>query len=80
VAKPEDMTVPENDRGRDNVHPHVNRLMAFWRKMKAEGWPEHVDPFRLRCMMEDLQPVVDMYNEVAEAYENIPEDERREAM
>lgn len=72
LAKDADMTVAEDDKGRDNVHPHVNRLMTFWRKMKAENWLQTTDSFMLNAMLEDLQPVVDMYNEVKTRLADFP--------
>lgn len=64
VAKVEEMSVPENDRGIDNVHPHVNRLVAFWRKMKDQGWLQNAERSRLRNMMIDISPVVEIYKEL----------------
>lgn len=64
VAKDSDMSTPENDRGRDNVHPHVNRLVAFWGKMKREGFLENADVELMKNMMTDLSPVVDIYHEI----------------
>lgn len=65
LAKDSDMSVPENDRGRDNVHPHVNRLVAFWGKMKRNGYLENVDDVEfMRCMMIDLSPVLKIYDEL----------------
>lgn len=64
VAKDSDMSVPENDRGRDNVHPHVNRLVAFWGKMKRDGYLENADVELMKCMMVDISPVLKIYEEL----------------
>lgn len=64
VAKPEEMTVPESDRGKDNVHPHVNRLTAFWRKMKDNGFLESAELEVLEAMQVDIAPVVRMHEEL----------------
>lgn len=64
VARDTDMSVPENDRGRDNVHPHVNRLVAFWGKLKREGYLENADVELMKCMMIDISPVLKIYDEL----------------
>lgn len=64
IAKESDMTLPANLKGRKNVHPYVNRLMTFWNKLKEDKWLETTDSFMLNAMLEDLQPVIEMYDEV----------------
>lgn len=64
VAKVEDMSVPVNDCGVDNVHPHVNRLVAFWRSIGGEDWVEQSDHDDLKAMLVDLSPVVRMYRAI----------------
>lgn len=67
VVSVEEMRTPDSDRGVDNVHPHVNRLIAFWRKMKQIGFLEHADPEQIQTMIEDLQPVLEIVLELRQA-------------
>lgn len=52
------------DGGIENVHPYVNRLCAFWGKLKRKGWVASAGAEKLRGLKSDLQPVVDIYNEL----------------
>lgn len=67
VVSVEEMRTPDSDRGVDNVHPHVNRLIAFWRKMKQIGFLEHADPEQIQTMIEDLQPVLEIVLELRQS-------------
>lgn len=67
VADDEDMQTPQADRGIDNVHPHVNRIVSFWGKMKRSGWLDTADEDRLQNMLKDLQPVLEIAQELREA-------------
>ena len=67
LASDEDMETPSNDRGQDNVHPHVNRIIAFWNRMRDEAWLETAEPDRIAAMLEDLAPVLKMADELREA-------------
>lgn len=64
VAKDADMHTPQNDRGIDNVHPHVNRIVAFWGKMKRSGWLEQATPEMAETLLVDLKPVLDIAQEL----------------
>ena len=67
IAKDDDMHTPVNDRGIDNVHPHVNRIVAFWGKMKRSGWLEQATPEMIETLLIDLKPVLDMADELRSA-------------
>ena len=69
VVSPEQMQADPADKGRDNVHPHVNRLVVFWGKMKRKGWLEDSEDLQLQRLMRDLEPVVKIYDEIADALE-----------
>jgi hypothetical protein len=71
LAKDADMTTPEHKRGRDNIHPHVLRLVQFWRKMKESGWVATADLFLIRNLIEDIQPVMKIHDELCEIARNL---------
>ena len=58
-------TEPKAD-GIENVHPYVNRITGFWGKLVREGWVKNAGGDKLRALKRDLQPVVDIYNELPE--------------
>jgi hypothetical protein len=73
VARPDEVSTPKGDRGIDNVHPHVNRLIAFWGKMKRVGWLQDAEADQITTMIEDLMPVVKIIEELQNEYRNRPE-------
>ncbi len=76
VAKPEEMQVPASDRGVDNPHPHINRLIAWWGKRKREGFLENGYPDQFETLLEDLAPVLKMAEEIREALASYEGDAR----
>ena len=60
-ATDEDMEAG-NDKGIENVHPYVNGVCGFWRKLNDSGWVKRAGIEKLRAFKRDLQPVVDIYN------------------
>jgi len=67
VATIEEMSLPDDDRGCDNVHPHVNRIVAFWGKMKRSGFLDNADMEDIQIMLDDLGPVLDIAHELQQA-------------
>lgn len=67
VAKVEEMSVPENDRGIDNMCPHVTRIVVLWGKFKRSGFLENADAQAIEDMLSDLQPVLEIAQELREA-------------
>jgi hypothetical protein len=67
VATIEEMSLPDDDRGCDNVHPHVNRIVAFWGKMKRSGFVDNADMEDIQIMLDDLGPVLDIAHELQQA-------------
>lgn len=67
VARPDEVSTPKGDRGIDNVHPHVNRLIAFWAKMKHSGFIDNAETEQITTMIEDLMPVVKIIEELQQA-------------
>lgn len=59
-----DMEPEPNDGGTENVHPYVNRLCGFWGTLVHSGWVDKTGVEKLRAFKRDLQPVVDIYNEL----------------
>jgi len=70
VVKQEEMSVPASDRAVDNVHPHVNRIVSFWRKLKDKQWLENADSDSLEALIEDLAPVVEIAKELSAELES----------
>jgi hypothetical protein len=60
-ATDEDMEAGK-DCGIENVHPYVNGVCGFWRKLNDLGWVKRAGTEKLRAFKRDLQPVVDIYN------------------
>ena len=67
LATDEDLNPPATDRGIDNVHPHVNRIVAFWGKLKRSGWLEDAEDEDIRNLLTDLKPVLDIAFELQNA-------------
>jgi len=59
-----DMQAEKNDSGIENVHPYVNRICGFWGKLTRAGWVKSAGVEKLRAFKRDLQPVVDIYNQL----------------
>lgn len=55
---------PESDRGIDNHIPFVNRLVAWWAKMRERGWLDDATPQQRAALKRDLKPVVSIYEEL----------------
>ena len=64
LATDEDMTSKPTERAIDNPHPHINRLVAWWGKMKRAGWLDKADTDKRQTLKEDLQPILDIYQEL----------------
>jgi hypothetical protein len=62
-ATDEDMEAGK-DCGIENVHPYVNGVCGFWRKLNDSGWVKRAGTEKLRAFKRDLQPVVDIYEQL----------------
>lgn len=62
-ATDEDMEAGK-DCGIENVHPYVNGVCGFWRKLNDSGWVKRAGIEKLRAFKRDLQPVVDIYEQL----------------
>jgi hypothetical protein len=54
----------DDDQGIENVHPYVNRICAFWGKLRRGGWLKTATPDKRAALKRDLEPVVAIYNEL----------------
>lgn len=79
LATDEDMGVSEKDRGRDSPQLHVQRVVTFWRKKKEKDWLQNTTLYRIRVLMEDLQPILKIYDELydraVELEAHLPDDQ-----
>lgn len=79
LATDYDMTVPENDRGRETPQLHIQRLITYWKKLKEKDWLHTTSLYRIRVLMDDLQPILDIYDELhdraVELQGDLPEDQ-----
>jgi hypothetical protein len=57
----DEVNLPENDKGIENHIPFVNRLVAWWARMKAKGWLDGATPEQRAAVKRDLEPVVKIY-------------------
>ncbi len=64
VVSTDELQEQDNDRGIDNVHPYVNRIVAWWGKMKRDGWLDEATEEQRANLREDLRPVVDIVREL----------------
>jgi hypothetical protein len=80
LATEDDMTVPENDRGRDSPQLHIQRIITFWKRKKKKDWLKTTTLYRIRVLMEDFQPLLDIYDELydraVELEGDLPEDQQ----
>lgn len=67
VAKPEDMTVPENDRGRKNMTFYVTRIVVLWGQFKRKGVVTPEDTDTMLNIIDELRPVLEIVQELRQA-------------
>ena len=64
LLKTDEVNLPENDRGIENHIPFVNRLVAWWARMRERGWQDEATPEQRAAVKRDLEPIVSIYNEL----------------
>jgi hypothetical protein len=64
VATAADMEPDESDKGIDNHIPFVNRLALWWRRRQEEKFLATATREQRAALKRDLQPVVDIYNQL----------------
>ena len=52
------------DKGTENVHPYVNRIVAFYTRLRVSGWLRNAGEHKRAALKSDLQPIIDIYNEL----------------
>ena len=52
------------DTGIENVHPYVNRIVAFFARLRESGWLANADEHKRAALKRDLQPIIDIHNEL----------------
>jgi hypothetical protein len=60
----EEVSLPENDKGIENHIPFVNRLVAWWSRMREQGWSDEATPEQRAALKRDLEPIVSIYREL----------------
>ena len=60
----DEVNLPEAERGIENHIPFVNRLVAWWSRMREKGWHEDATPEQRAAVKRDLEPIVAIYNEL----------------
>ena len=64
LLTPEELHPDPLDRGIENHIPYVNRLVALWARMKERRWLQKASPEQRLAFKEDLEPVVEIYNQL----------------
>jgi hypothetical protein len=64
LLETDEVNLPENDRGIENHIPFVDRLVAWWARMRGKGWYDEAAPEQRAAVKRDLEPVVAIYNEL----------------
>lgn len=64
LLETDEVNLPENDRGIENHIPFVNRLVAWWARMREKGWHDDATPEQRAAVKRDLEPIVAIYNEL----------------
>ena len=52
------------DTGLSNHVPFVNGLVGWWTRMTKAGWLKTASTEKRDALKRDLQPVIDIYNEL----------------
>jgi hypothetical protein len=64
LLEPEEIELPESDKGQENHIPFVNRLVGWWSRMRERGWLADATDQQRATLKRDLQPIVSIYNEL----------------
>lgn len=64
LLETDEVNVPENDRGIENHIPFVNRLVAWWARMRDRDWHKEATAEQRAAVKRDLEPIVAIYNEL----------------
>jgi hypothetical protein len=57
----DELDAERSDTGIENVHPYVNRIVAFFARLRDSGWLANADEHKRAALKRDLQPIIDIY-------------------
>lgn len=60
----QELEAERGDKGTENVHPYVNRIVAFFGRLKSSGWLANADAHKRAALKRDLQPIIEIANEL----------------
>ncbi len=61
LLTPEELHPDPTDRGIENHIPYVNRLLAWWGRMRDKRWLQRATKEQRLALKEDLEPIVEIY-------------------
>jgi len=64
LLTPEELHPDPLDRGIENHIPYVNRLVAWWSRMRDKRWLDNATREQRAALKRDLQPVVEIWREL----------------
>ena len=64
LLEPEEIELPESDKGQENHIPFVNRLVGWWSRMRERDWLAGATDQQRAALKRDLYPIVSIYNEL----------------
>lgn len=64
LLTPEELIPDASDRGIENHIPFVNRLVAWWSRLRDRKWLAKATPEQRETLKRDLKPIVDMYQQL----------------
>ena len=64
LLTPEELHPDPTDRGIENHIPFVNRLVAWWARLREKGWHDEATPEQRAAVKRDLEPILAIYNEL----------------
>lgn len=67
IVKVEEMSVPKNDRGTDNISRRVTHIIVLWGKLKRAGYLKKTSVDDMLDLIDDLQPIVEIVLQLQQA-------------
>lgn len=64
LLSPQEIEAGQDDEGIENVHPHVNRIVAFFARLRESGWLRTADAEKRAALKRDLHPIIEIYNQL----------------
>ena len=60
----EELSPDKCDMGQSNHIPYVNGLVGWWARMTKAGWLKTASAEKRAALKRDLQPIIDIINEL----------------